>query len=286
MGAASGELVKGFRLLRLPIATGSPVTRCLLVKRHEGRTPEEKEVAGRTLFVTHVDNFVTEEQLQSCFGNAFGSVEKVELKSVEKKAAKAEQRADLVRAHVNFARVVFRAEASVKKALDAANGRIAGAAVLPLPTSVLKERLKAHRTMYRDAAELREEIDTWMASHDESLEEKRKLLREEGAVDEDGFIKVVSGVTKSNDGFTIRSAKRSTIQTGAFHEPIKGARDPDVQGDKRKRKKKAKERPDFYRFQQRDKRRQEIMGHRKRVVEDAEKVDRMRSTKRFKAKAD
>merc|ERR1719469_1244214 len=76
------------------------------------------------------------------------------------------------------------------------------------------------------------------------------------------------------------------IQSGAFHEPIKGARDPITQGDRRKRKKRAKEKPDFYRFQQREKRREDIMGHRKRAAEDTEKVERMRLTKRFKAKGD
>lgn len=282
--APATEVVKGFRLPRLPVASGSPVTRCLLVKRHEGRTPEEKESASRTLFVTHVDNFITEAQLQSCFGGGFGAVDKVELKSVEKKASKVEQRADQVNTHVNFARIVFKAEDSVQKALDAANGRIAGAAVLPLPGSALKEQLKVHRTMYRDSAELREEIDTWMAGYDAREAERVRLSRESATVDEDGFTKVVTGVTKSGDGFTIKSAKRSEIKSGAFHEPIKGARDFEIQGDKRKRKKKEKERPDFYRFQQREKRRDEIIGHRKRRAEDTEKVDRMKTTKRLKAK--
>jgi len=284
--APSGPLVKGFKLLRLPVVSGSPVARCLLVKKHEeNRTQEDQEGAGRTLFVTHVDNLTTEAQLQTCF-NAFGPVEKVVLKCVEKKASKAEQKADLVKLHVNFARVIFKAEDSLQKALAAANGRISSVAVLPLPGPVLKEQMKLHRIMYRDSNELREEIDTWMASYDAREDERRQALRDSAVVDDDGFTKVVTGVTKTGEGFTIRSAARSQIQSGAFHEPIKGARDPVTQGDKRKRKKKEKERPDFYRFQQREKRRDEIIGHRKRLAEDAEKVDRMRATKRFKAKAD
>merc|ERR1712060_1025852 len=96
---ASGveELVRGYRLLRVPLIAGLPVSRGFLVKRHESRDAEERAVAGRTLFVTHLDNFVTEAQLTRCFTAGFGPVEKVVIKSVEKKASKAEQRADGVR---------------------------------------------------------------------------------------------------------------------------------------------------------------------------------------------
>lgn len=220
-GAAEGEVVKGYRLLRVPLAPGSPLTRGLLVKRHESRDPAEREVAKRTLFVTHLDNFVTEVQLQRCFANAFGPVEKVELKLVEKKAPKAELRADNVCVHVNFARVVFREASSLEKALETATGRVAGSAVLPLPGGELKECLRASKTLYRDPVELRKEIDEWMATYDQKEEEKRRLAQEM-AVDDDGFTKVVSGITRTSDGLTIRSAARPSAKMGAFAEPVKG----------------------------------------------------------------
>merc|ERR1719265_729568 len=168
-----GTIVKGFRVLRIPLTPGSPISRSLLVKRHEGKTPEEQALNGRTLFVTHLDNFVTELQLSRTFAAAFGPVEKVELKSVEKKAPKAEWRADHVHVHVNFARVVFSEPASLEKALSAASGRIAGTAVLPLPPSELKERLKAGRTPYRDPVELKREVDAFMEKYDKEEDEKR-----------------------------------------------------------------------------------------------------------------
>lgn len=274
------ELVKGFRLLRLPVAPGSLVTRGLLVKRHECREVEEKEFAGRTLFVTHLDNFVTEDNLARCFANGFGAVEKVILKSVEKRAAKAEQRADAVRVHVNFARVVFRHADSLVKALASSNGRIVGGAALLLPAGTLKERNQKYKKLYRDAAELRQDIDGWMATYDARKDEQKRLAKET-AVDEDGFTKVITGVTRV-DGTVVKSAKRAVRDMGAFAEPLRGARTAD-QGDRRRgNKKKIKERPDFYRFQQREKRREEIVVHRKRVAEDTEKVLRMKKSKRFK----
>merc|ERR1712039_1012517 len=87
-------------------------------------------------------------------------------------------------------------------------------------------------------------------------------------------------------GFTIRSAKRPALKAGAFSEPIAGGQGPSSASyvDKRNRKKKMdRERPDFYKFQQREKRREEIMDHRRRKAEDEEKVEHMRKTKRFKA---
>jgi len=270
-------------LLRVPTAAGSLVTRSLLVKRHASREPSEQDDAGRTLFVTHLDNFLTEAQLMRSFGAAFGPVDRVVLKTVEKKAPKAEQRADNVRFHVNFARVIFKETVSLEKAMEAADGRITGSAVLPLPGGVLKEEVKAGKTLYREASELRQEIDEWMAGYDARQEEQKRLAREAAVVDDDGFQKVVSGITRTADGVAIRSAKRPSLKTGAFSEPINNFQDLAVtKTDRRTRKKREQERPDFYKFQQREKRREDIIDHRKRVAQDEEKVVHMRKAKRFK----
>jgi len=277
----SGAIVKGFRVLRIPLAPGSPISRSLLVKRHEGRTAEEQVFNGRTLFVTHLDNFVTEAQLSRSF-TTFGAVEKVELKSVEKKAPKAEMRADHVHVYVNFARVIFAEAESLEKALAAASGRIAGAAVLPLPPSELKERLRTGRTLYRDAVELKQEVDRWMADFDKKEEEKKLLARESALVDEDGFQKVVSGLTRTTDGFSIRAAKRPSLKTGAFSESTIAAQEANASG---KRKKRSKEMPDFYRFQEREQKRQEIVDHRKRMAEDMDKVYRLKKRQKVRTAA-
>jgi len=290
-------LVRGYRLLRMPLAVGLPVSRGLLVKRHEAREPAEREPASRTLFVTHIDNFASEAQLAKCFAAGFGAVEKVELKSVVKKAPKAEQRADGVKLHVNFARVVFKEASSVDRAMDAATGRISGTAVLPSPPAELKESMKLGGVaQYRDAGELRREVDEWMASYDQSEEDRKRAAKAE-AVDDDGFTKVVSGITRSADGdgnvVAIRAARRPDPKTGAFSEPIKGFQsqnlilDTDYDGhDNNGKKKKTKEMPDFYRFQQREKKRNELLDHRKRKADDEEKVEYMLKKKKFKLNQD
>lgn len=287
------QLVRGYKLLRVPLVTGLPIARGLLVKRHEARSslPEEQADARRTLFVTHVDNFVTEAQLSRCFAAAFGPVERVALKSVEKKAARSELRADGVCVRVSFAHIVFKEAASVEKALDAATGRIASSLVLPPPAGELRERLRGNRDAYRDPAELRREVDTFMAEYDEGQEEKRRAARET-AVDEDGFTKVVSGITRTADGLAIRAAKRPDLKMGAFAEPIKNVQASTGPGHENivgvgegsRKKKKKREQPDFYRFQVREKKLQEVVDHRKRKVEDTEQVEYMKKKNKFKIK--
>jgi hypothetical protein len=281
-------MFKGFRLLRLPLAPGSPLARSLLVKRHEARDVEEKAAASRTLFVTHLDDFSSELQLSKCF-DAFGVVERVVLKAVDKKASKLEQRADRVSMRVVFARVIFKEKDSLEKALAAANGNLATGAILPLPASMSKQRKFAalqKGSAYRDPVELRKETDAWMASYDER-EDARIREQRESAVDEDGFVKVVSGITRTEDGAVVHSAKRPSLKTGVFNEPIVGMLDPSLHGDARHRKKKqGKEKLDFYRFQLRERRRDEVITFRKRKAEDAEKLDAKTKRFRFMAKID
>jgi len=259
------------------------------VKRHEERNKVDREAPkGHTLFITHLDNFVTEAQLSRCFSNAFGAVERVELKSTEKHLPSAELRADHAKGHVTFARIVFKDSAGLEKALAAATGRIVGTAVLPLPKSEFKEQLRLGKYLYRDAATLRREVDEWMLKYDQREEQKKREARE-NLLDDDGFMKVVSGLTRTSDGLVIHSAARPGLKTGVFSEPIRGvkevaAQDPRPDGSRRKKKKRQgqKEQVDFYRFQMREKRREEIADWRKQKVEAEEKVERMRKAKKFK----
>ena len=125
----------------------------------------------------------------------------------------------------------------------------------------------------KDPTRLRQEIDDWMAQYDERQEEKKRLAKET-QVDDDGFTKVVSGITRTADGLTIRGARRPSLKTGAFGESSAAALEqPSLTG---KKKKKSKEMPDFYRFQQREKRREELIDFRKRNSKDQETVKQMK----------
>merc|ERR1712217_59797 len=109
-----------------------------------------------------------------------------------------------------------------------------------------------------------------------------KRAARQDLVDDDGFTKVRSGITRTDDGTAIRSAKRPSLKVGAFSEPIRGGQDPALTADDKKKKKK-REQLDFYRFQLREKRREDIIDHRKRKAEDVEKVEYMKKKNKFKA---
>lgn len=94
----------------------------------------------------------------------------------------------------------------------------------------------------KDPQKLRQEIDEWMANYDEKQEEKKRLARET-QVDEDGFTKVISGITKTPDGLTIRGAARPKTNTGVFGEALAASKTPAPQvGVSGKKKKKNKDR--------------------------------------------
>lgn len=262
--------------MRLPLASGALVSRTLLVKRHEERNPaDKKDTSGRTLFVTHLDPFVTEAQLKRCFTNAFGPIETVELKSAEKREKKGGKE-DKSKVFVRFARVVFKEAATLQKALAAATGRVKAEGVLPPPPSEFKAKVRSAKNFYPDPDELRKELDQWMLVYDQKEEEKQRAAQE-SQVDEDGFTKVISGVTRVGN-MVVHTAKKPPLKTGAYAEAIHGNQ------DKRKlqrKKKKEKEMPDFYAFQQREQRRGEVEEHRKRKAEAEEKVVRSKKVKRI-----
>ena len=58
-------------------------------------------------------------------------------------------------------------------------------------------------------------------------------------VDEDGFTKVISGITRTPDGLTIRGAPRPKMKTGAFAEALtSGSTSGAMMGGKKKKKNK------------------------------------------------
>ena len=196
----------------------------------------------------------------------------------------------------------------LQKALGAATGLVSAHTTLPPPPSILKEQLRSRKLLYpepwpvvwfmfgfarpkwthlsqvvlifqqrnlQDPARLRQEIDDWMQKYDERQEEKRRLAKET-QMDDDGFTKVVSGITRTPDGLTIRGARRPSLKTGAFGESMTSASLEPAGGFGKKKKKKSKEMLDFYRFQQREKRREELIDHRKRNRKDLETVKQMK----------
>lgn len=98
---------------------------------------------------------------------------------------------------------------------------------------------------------------------EERLEEVRELA---SMIDEDGFIKVVSSKRKSTTGLSA---------------PDKLLKADDIAEIQPKKKKRKKEKEDFYRFQIREQKKKEMNDLLKRFQDDKRKVEELKEKKRF-----
>ncbi|ANB15234.1 Rrp7p [Sugiyamaella lignohabitans] len=125
----------------------------------------------------------------------------------------------------------------------------------------LKNRIK-----YPDEGELQHEVDTYMEEFAQAEETKRQQVVDKlNLVDEDGFTMVVGSKRKSLAG--IATAQKATEQFVA------------EQSAKKKRK---KEKADFYRFQIREQKKTEMNDLLRRFQQDKLKVKELKERKRFK----
>lgn len=124
-----------------------------------------------------------------------------------------------------------------------------------------------NRNCYKDVEELEEDVNLHMeafARAEEARARQVETLSQE--VDEDGFIKVINSKRKSLGGLV-------TAGTGA-------AAASDVSGSRKK--KRSKEKADFYRFQIRDQKKQEMNQLLRRFHQDKLKVAQLKEQRRFK----
>merc|ERR1719487_555333 len=246
---------EGYQLLRIPFAQGSPFRRHILAKKHV-KTKDDSLPTERTLFITSLDEFQTEASLKKAF-EAFGKVEAVHLKKIEKAGA-----------IVVLAHVIFVQKGVADKVLKDGFSECS----LNIPTAGRKKWQTEAAKKVRDPEKLQIEIDQWMASYDASEAAKNEDTPE---VDEDGFTIVkAAGGTEGNH--TIKSFRQRGINTGAF----------DLGKDEfetKKNKRMPKEKEDFYRFQFRAKRAEEVKSHRETRKRDLASVADLTKTKKFKS---
>uniref|UniRef100_A0A0G4HME7 Ribosomal RNA-processing protein 7 C-terminal domain-containing protein n=1 Tax=Chromera velia CCMP2878 TaxID=1169474 RepID=A0A0G4HME7_9ALVE len=278
-------LVNGFHVLRVPVEVGSPFYRDLLLKRHMSQS-DDVLPPDRTLFVVHVEQGVERKHLTKCF-SAFGKVKHVSMKPTVKAARTPALRRENVMEVVNICHVVFEEAGSVEKTLKACRKEKGlSAASLPIAASHANEWLKKEKLRYSDADKLERDVESFMETYDKRKEEeKARQASASGALDEDGFTLVTGSSVKAPDGTVIKSARAPSAPTGAFKLPggLSGGPADGAEGGKRRKKKRKDEALDFYRHQQREKKKQELAETRKSILEGERAVEEMRKTKKFKA---
>ncbi|KAF4708335.1 hypothetical protein FOZ62_016323, partial [Perkinsus olseni] len=105
--------LEGYRILYVPLSKGSPLTRQLMVKRNDQAADPAEWPNERTLFVAHLDYWVTEKALTRLF-EVFGDVERVRIKKAVKPAQTSADKADGIVRDLVFGHVLFVSEDSMK----------------------------------------------------------------------------------------------------------------------------------------------------------------------------
>jgi RNA recognition motif-containing protein len=186
------KFVKGFRIIEIPLGEGMPGSHYLYIKEHTGNKVS-KDSSGRVLFVGNVEyrinmtNETIDEYLRLLFSR-FGDIANVYVSVLSEDST-----ATSKQAHVEFTK-----KSSLKLALSAADSDYLHASkeVCEQFGVVIRKKSGADiKRMFpfydRNAVELQEEVDAFMAQYDET----ESILRQEredrlNQVDEDGFMPV------------------------------------------------------------------------------------------------
>ncbi|CAM9196956.1 unnamed protein product [Chrysoparadoxa australica] len=240
-------LIKGYKVVEVPLSGGGGV-RYLYLKEHSG--------GGNTLFVANVDDaggILDEAFIDQDLRELFGGCGKVE--SVRVGEVKAGQEGKRARG----AHVTFSSSKSLKRALELSRLEAPAPARAGKCTGGLEWAVKRYKEARPSLQSLTEQVDKcvgeWEASNAAKTQEAAKGV---GEPDEDGFVTV--------------TYKRK--RKGGASGPV--GRASEVQ------KKKKLELKDFYRFQMREEKREQLARLREKFEEDKARVAKLKLARKFK----
>uniref|UniRef100_A0A182LVP4 RRM domain-containing protein n=1 Tax=Anopheles culicifacies TaxID=139723 RepID=A0A182LVP4_9DIPT len=231
----------------------------LFVKENASKATCKQKPAGRTLYVLNVPPYATEEALRHAF-SAAGDVERVVLQ--EKPSNKESAPFEIMAKHVfcfKVAYVVFAKPDALKKFLRTKNINPLDSEEHPMLIG-LPKWTKAHRERIPDPAALQQEIDEYMETYDKKIEEQ-KAKESNNAADEDGWVTV----SKKNSGVFLQK------------EMVVKKLEKKIENDRS-----TKELKNFYTFQIRESKKDDIISLRKKYDRDLKKMEQIKKAKRFK----
>ncbi|TYZ68435.1 hypothetical protein PybrP1_003885 [[Pythium] brassicae (nom. inval.)] len=258
--APASALVGGYHALALPLAPGALFRRFLYVKAHVAKSHEgggEAMLAPeRSAYVVNVPSAVADVEtwLRARLEPAAGAVQHVVV------AAAPADGADPLLAR--SAHVAFKSADALKKLLalqELAEPEEVEAeeAEEDAAVSGLQKYLRQYRANKPGLATVKAIADQYMAKFDaEEDEDFRRREELKAQVDDDGFKTVVN------------TKKRSLAAAEDLARPAK--------------KQKSKEMTDFYRFQMRERKRDQLKSLRERFEEDRQMVEKLKRSNKFK----
>jgi ribosomal RNA-processing protein 7 len=234
----------------------------MYMKQHETRQPDPRVPTDRTLFVLNVPVYATRDDLRRLF-HPCGRVESVHLGLGGSP--------DAYHPPNTRVYVVFLESKGLERALSLQLSK-------PLVWNDPKVTVQAHDPPQRigldryehlyalhrpSTTELKAALDCVVTAHYQQLDEEKELaMKGHNKVDQDGFILVTKSGNKrgnASDGVVHVTATRSTGELKAKKELV-----------------------DFYKFQKRETKRDELKSLRERFEQDKSRIQLMKSMRKFK----
>lgn len=227
----------------------------VLVKENISKEVHKLKPAGRTLYALNVPPYATSEALRKAFSST-GAVDRVILQ--EKPAEENDSRNEQLDGKFKVAYVVYEQPSSMKKLLKIRklNALNADGTLL----TGIDKWTKAYQGRIPDPVSMQREIDAYMASFDRQVAQEKR--QQETAEDDEGWVTV----TKSSaNTFVQREATVSKLEDKMMSKDLK-----------------QKELKNFYTFQIRESKKNDIVSLRKKYDRDLQKMKQIKKTKRFK----
>ncbi|TPX72843.1 hypothetical protein SpCBS45565_g00191 [Spizellomyces sp. 'palustris'] len=278
--SVSDEHLPSFSHHAKTTTTSRSVMHFLFIRAHESKKPEPNLPNGRTIFVVNIPVDATERHFTRLFRRC-GKIERVVWRDrhTEVQEPVLESGAQ--------AHVVFVEEAALNRAMamksrkrvwsdeleegndveaDEQEGAPCKATSLPRPVGLAKW-LKQHFASRPRLEDLQRAVDTSLVAFEDAEREARIAAEGRRNVpDEDGFVTVIRGRGRRNVNIDGHGAS----VTAARPEEIK------------KLKPKKKELVDFYRFQMRETKRNQLAELRRKFEEDKLRIASLKANRRFK----
>ncbi|WAR31285.1 RRP7A-like protein [Mya arenaria] len=262
-------VVEGFTVVPMKVDEKSHGSHYLYMKEHSVREANPCKPRDRTLFVLNIPPYCTEEVLQYMFSGC-GQVQTVHLHNKPTSGPSAVNQsnffptAPLIQGY-KVGYVVFKKASSVKKArsLPFDVPLIMQGKGAPTIKSGIEKWCSDYQADVLDRSTLQAEIDTYMAEYDRKVQEEMERAKaSEGVPDDEGWVTV-----------TRFGKNKAAPRTEAHEKAISG---------KEKRRRKEKELLNFYSFQIRQTKRDQIANLRQKFEEDKQRISLMKEARKFR----
>ena len=267
------DTIDGYVVLRVKYKPDSSVVRDVFVKEHICQPPVPQKPNGKTLLAINIPPFVDDYCIRHLFQKC-GKIMNVFFQSAINplpitvpKSKYFDQKEKIFGYKVCY--IVFTSPAAVKKALALAKSSETLSFRPQEDSDQHLVGLKAMKKKYNDSIismdDLQKEINEYMTKYDQKFEEEKVKAREmDGVPDDEGWIKV-----------TKFSKKRHLANNLSNDTKI-------VEKHNKRRKKYQNDLQNFYKFQTKDKKFENLKHLKEKFEEDKKKLAAMKAQRKFR----